>query len=151
MRIAVFMDYIKVPITLDSKAKLPIYATVGSAGADLFCTEEFSLEPLQRRLVGTGLRVAIPKGYEAQIRPRSGFAMKHGLTLVNTPGTIDSDYRGEIKLIIVNLGSETVTIPEGERIGQMVICPVTQAVFTPVDVLDDTDRGEGGFGSSGSR
>ncbi len=128
---------------------VPRYQTEGSAGADLFCAaEELTLAPLQRRLVPTGIRVAIPKGYEGQVRPRSGLAGRHGITVVNAPGTIDSDYRGEVKVALVNLSDTTYTCRRGERIAQLVIAPVTKAEFRR-EPLEHTKRGDGGFGSTG--
>lgn len=131
---------------------MPSYATSGSAGADLVAAieQDIIIDPMQRELVPTGIAIALPQGYEAQIRPRSGLALKQGITVLNTPGTIDSDYRGEIKVILINLGSEPVTITRGMRIAQMVIAPVTQATFEVVDSLDDTARAAGGFGSTGT-
>lgn len=117
---------------------------------DLCCSDEFELKPLQRRLVPTGLRVAIPEGYEGQVRPRSGLAITHGITLANSPGTIDCDYRGEIKLIMINLGDTVVHFKKGDRIGQLVVCPVVRAALIEVESLETTERGEGGFGSTGS-
>lgn len=132
--------------------QLPSYATQGSAGMDLTAAieEAFDLEPGQRTLVSTGLSMAMPLGYEAQIRPRSGLALKHGITVLNTPGTIDSDYRGEIKVLLANLGTEAVTIERGMRIAQMVIAKHEHVTWNAVENLDDTDRGEGGFGSTGT-
>ncbi|MCB0826691.1 MAG: dUTP diphosphatase [Armatimonadetes bacterium] len=130
-------------------ATLPKYETEGAAGMDLRSIEAVALGPLERRLVRTGLRIAVPKGYEAQIRPRSGLALKRGISMVNTPGTIDSDYRGEVGVILINLSQETVELDAGERIAQMVIAPVAQAKLVAVDELDQTQRGEGGFGSTG--
>ena len=138
-------------VALGTDAVLPRYQTAGSAGMDICSTEEVVLGPLERRLVPTGLRVAIPQGYEGQVRPRSGLALKMGVTMVNTPGTIDSDYRGEIKCILINLSSESVRLEKGERIAQLVIVPVAQAELAVVDDLDGTERGEGGFGSTGSK
>lgn len=133
--------------------ELPSYETAGSAGIDVRAAidEEAPqlLTPGQRAMIETGLSVAIPEGYEIQIRPRSGLAAKHGITCLNTPGTIDSDYRGEIKVILINLGQETFKIERGERIAQMVLAPVTQLEWKTVDTLDETDRGAGGFGSTG--
>jgi dUTP pyrophosphatase len=117
---------------------------------DLRCLEDFSLEPMQRQLVKTGLRVAIPEGFEAQVRPRSGLAARHGITMVNSPGTIDSDYRGEIGVILINLGAERVEFSAGERIGQLVIAPVVRAQWQLVETLEASERGEGGFGSTGT-
>ena len=144
------MSAVIVPVVLGEGAELPSYQTPGSAGMDLRCAEDFTLAPLERRLVKTGLRMAIPHGYEGQVRPRSGLAIKHGISMVNSPGTIDSDYRGEIGLILINLGSAAVEFSKGERVGQLVICPVVQARLEVVDGLDETARGSGGFGSTGS-
>ena len=130
---------------------LPEYQTVGSAGMDLrvFLTEPVTLQPLERRLMPTGLYMELPQGYEAQIRPRSGLAIKRGLTLINTPGTIDSDYRGEIMVPLVNLSGEPQTINDGERIAQMVIAKYEQISWEVVTELESTERGAGGFGHSG--
>jgi len=131
----------------------PHYETALAAGADLRAAvsadEPIYLLPSARVLVPTGFAMALPAGYEAQIRPRSGLAYKHGVTCLNTPGTIDADYRGEVKVLLVNHGSEPFTISRGERIAQMVIAPITQAAFTRVETLSETERGEGGFGSTG--
>jgi dUTP pyrophosphatase len=131
---------------------LPTYATTQSAGMDLQAAidETITLKPLERKLVPTGLAMALPDGYEAQIRPRSGLALKQGISLVNAPGTIDADYRGEIGVIMINLGQEDFTIERGMRIAQIVIAPYTQAQWQPVADLDETDRGAGGFGSTGT-
>ena len=130
---------------------LPEYATVHSAGVDLVAAIEADivLAPLQRTLVPTGIAIALPDGFEAQIRPRSGLALKNGISLVNTPGTIDADYRGEIKVILINLGQESFTITRGTRIAQMVVAPVVQVKWNQVESLDETARGAGGFGSTG--
>lgn len=130
---------------------LPQYETDHAAGMDVRAAvqEPVTLEPGQRILVPTGLRIALPPGYEAQIRPRSGLAIKHGLSLLNSPGTIDADYRGEIRIIIANLGREPYTIERGDRIAQMVVAPVTHVDWEPVKELENTARGEGGFGSTG--
>tara|TARA_R110000787_G_scaffold16825_8_gene52958 strand:+ start:12059 stop:12514 length:456 start_codon:yes stop_codon:yes gene_type:complete len=132
---------------------LPAYETAGSAGMDVRAAlpddEPVVLAPGARAMVPTGLSVAIPEGYEIQVRPRSGLAAKHGLTCLNTPGTIDSDYRGEIKVILINLGAEPFTIARGERIAQLVLAPVTQLAWAETDSLDETSRGAGGFGSTG--
>ncbi len=132
---------------------LPAYETLGAAGMDVRAAvpegEPIVLAPGQRAMVATGLSVAIPQGYEIQMRPRSGLAAKHGLTCLNAPGTIDSDYRGELKVILINHGTEAFTINRGERIGQMVLAPVTRIVWNEVDDLGDTARGTGGFGSTG--
>ena len=132
---------------------LPAYETAGSAGMDVRAAvpedEPVTLAPGARAMVPTGLTVAIPEGYEIQVRPRSGLAAKHGLTCLNTPGTIDSDYRGEIKVILINLGAEAFTIQRGERIAQLVLAPVTRLAWSQVEALDETVRGAGGFGSTG--
>jgi dUTP pyrophosphatase len=128
---------------------LPAYATAHAAGMDVVSAEDLDLQPGQRHAVATGLRIAIPQGYEVQVRPRSGLALKHGITVPNTPGTIDSDYRGELKVIMINHGSEPFPIRRGERIAQLVPAAVTQAEWDEVAELDATDRGEGGFGSTG--
>ncbi|MEM9841080.1 MAG: dUTP diphosphatase [Pseudomonadota bacterium] len=132
---------------------LPAYETLGAAGMDVRAAlaegAPLVLRPGDKAMVPTGLSLAIPTGYEIQMRPRSGLAAKHGITCLNTPGTIDSDYRGEVKVILINHGAEAFTIERGERIGQMVLAPVTRLVWNVVDQLDDTDRGSGGFGSTG--
>ena len=130
---------------------LPAYATPDSAGMDLRASIDAPVEllPLQRRLIPTGLRIALPAGYEAQIRPRSGLALKHGITVLNSPGTIDSDYRGEVGVLLCNLSDTPFTVNPGERIAQMVVARYEQAVFVPVDTLDTTARGEGGYGHTG--
>ncbi|MCB2015217.1 MAG: dUTP diphosphatase [Sphingobium sp.] len=127
----------------------PAYATAGAAGMDVVSAEDIDLAPGGRHAVATGFAMAIPDGYEIQVRPRSGLALKHGISLPNTPGTIDSDYRGELKIIMINLGSETFPIRRGDRIAQLVAAPVQLAAFLEVAELDDTLRGEGGFGSTG--
>ena len=131
---------------------LPAYETIGSAGMDVRAAvsqeEPILLQAGERAMIPTGLSVAIPQGYEIQVRPRSGLAAKHGLTCLNTPGTIDSDYRGEIKVILINLGQDAFTIQRGERIAQLVLAPVTQLAWIEVGALDETDRGAGGFGST---
>jgi dUTP pyrophosphatase len=131
---------------------LPSYATSGSAGADLRAAVEADtvLEPGAHALIPTGLKIALPAGHEAQVRPRSGLAAKHALTVVNAPGTVDADYRGEIHVILMNLGSAPFTVERGMRIAQIVVAPVVQASFQEVDRLDDTARGAGGFGSTGT-
>ena len=140
----------------DLSVPLPDYATAGAAGADLRANlmprdreVGLLLEPWQRALVPTGLRVAVPEGYEMQVRPRSGLALKHGVTLLNTPGTIDADYRGPLGVIMVNVGDEAFRVSHGDRIAQAVIAPVVQARYDEVDRLDATSRGAGGFGSTG--
>ncbi len=128
---------------------MPAYESAGAAGMDIVTAEDFSLEPGERMAVPSGFAIAIPEGYEVQVRPRSGLAFKNGITCLNAPGTIDSDYRGEVKVILANLGSETFSALRGERIAQLVPAPVQRAVMTEVDELDDTERGSGGFGSTG--
>jgi dUTP pyrophosphatase len=128
---------------------LPAYATDGAAGMDVVSAEDVTLAPGARHAVATGFSMAIPQGYEVQVRPRSGLALKHGITCLNTPGTIDSDYRGEVKVILANLGSEPFPIKRGDRIAQLVPAPVQRANFTEVSSLDETTRGVGGFGSTG--
>ncbi len=132
---------------------LPAYATEGSAGLDLRAavTDPVSLAPGERRAIPTGLTIAIPAGYEAQVRPRSGLALRHGITLPNAPGTIDSDFRGEVQVILANTGSERFVITRGDRIAQMVLAPVTRLDWSEVAELPSTDRGDGGFGSTGSK
>ena len=137
----------------DPDLPLPAYATLGAAGADLHADtggETVTLEPGARALIGTGLSVAIPKGYEMQIRPRSGLALKYGITLANAPGTIDSDYRGPLGVILINHGEADFDVTHGMRIAQMVVAPVVQAGFEIVTSLDETARGAGGFGSTGA-
>ncbi|MET0251225.1 MAG: dUTP diphosphatase [Novosphingobium sp.] len=129
--------------------ELPEYATEGAAGMDVLAAEDVSLPPGGRRAVATGLAVAIPYGYEIQVRPRSGLALKHGITVPNTPGTIDSDYRGELKVILINHGDTPFAIRRGDRIAQLVLAPVLRASWLKVDELDATMRGVGGFGSTG--
>jgi dUTP pyrophosphatase len=128
---------------------MPEYKTVGSAGMDICCAEDFSLAPMERRLVKTGLSIAVPLNFEAQVRPRSGLALKYGISMVNTPGTIDSDYRGEIGIIMINFGSEPVSFAKGDRVAQLVICPILRVVPEATTDLDSTVRGVGGFGSTG--
>lgn len=142
----------------DPAIALPAYETAGSAGADLRANlpagdreTGIALAPMQRLIVPTGLRVEIPPGYEMQIRPRSGLASKHGITLANSPGTIDSDYRGPLGVLLINLGDTPYTVAHGDRIAQAVIAPVVQGRFRPVVTLSDTTRGQGGFGSTGRR
>ncbi len=128
---------------------LPAYATQGAAGMDVVSAENVTLRPGARNAVGTGFAVAIPAGYEIQVRPRSGLALKHGITVPNTPGTIDSDYRGELKVIMINHSDENFPIQRGDRIAQLVVSPVTQGQWEEVEDLDETARGAGGFGSTG--
>lgn len=142
---------VKVKIVNKGRQQLPAYATSQSAGMDLRANieEPIELQPLERRLIPTGLFMALPDGYEAQVRPRSGLALKHGITVLNTPGTIDADYRGEVGVIIVNLSNTPFTIEPGERVAQMVIAKYEQAALEEVEVLDETERGAGGYGHSG--
>ncbi|HTU10039.1 MAG TPA: dUTP diphosphatase [Allosphingosinicella sp.] len=128
---------------------LPAYATEHAAGMDVVAAEDVTLRPGWRHAVATGFAIAIPEGYEVQVRPRSGLALKHGITCLNTPGTIDADYRGEVKVILANLGSAVVELARGERIAQLVPAPVQRATFVEVEELDETARGAGGFGSTG--
>ena len=128
---------------------MPAYASTGAAGMDVVTAEDFTLAPGERMAVPSGFAIAIPDGYEVQVRPRSGLAFKHGVTCLNTPGTIDSDYRGEVKVILANLGSEPFTALRGERIAQLVPAAVQRAAMIEVEELDDTQRGSGGFGSTG--
>ena len=132
---------------------LPKYATPQSAGMDLRANieEPITLRPMERRLIPTGLHIALPEGYEAQVRPRSGLALKHGLTVLNAPGTIDADYRGEIGVVLINLSQDDFVINDGERIAQLVIARHEQADFVVVEALDETERGEGGYGHTGIR
>lgn len=141
----------KIKIVNKSRHPLPAYATELSAGMDLRANidEPIVLKPMERRLVPTGLHIALPVGYEAQVRPRSGLALKKGITVLNAPGTVDADYRGEVGVILINLSDEPFTIEDGERIAQMVIARHEHAEFVPVDVLDETERGEGGYGHTG--
>jgi dUTP pyrophosphatase len=142
----------------DRALPLPTYQTAGAAGADICANfppdqraEGLTLHPMGRAICPTGIRVAVPAGFEMQIRPRSGLASKHGITLPNTPGTIDSDYRGPLGVSLINLGPMPYTIQHGDRIAQAIVAPVVQAVFAPVETLDKTERGTGGFGSTGKR
>jgi dUTP pyrophosphatase len=128
---------------------VPVYASDGAAGLDVVSAEDLTLAPGQRHAVSTGFAIAIPDGYEVQVRPRSGLALKHGITCLNTPGTIDHDYRGEVKVILANLGSEPFEVRRGERIAQLVPAPVLKASFVEVPMLSATSRGAGGFGSTG--
>jgi dUTP pyrophosphatase len=128
---------------------LPAYATQGAAGMDVVSAEDVTIAAGARHAVATGLAVAIPHGFEIQVRPRSGLALKHGITVANAPGTIDSDYRGEVKVILINHGAEPFAIVRGDRVAQLVLAPVVVASWLPVDELDETARGEGGFGSTG--
>ena len=130
---------------------LPVYASAGAAGMDLRSADALTLMPGARALVATGIAIALPENFEAQVRPRSGLAVKHGVTVLNAPGTIDSDYRGEIKVPLINLGTDEFTINKGDRIAQMVIAPVTVVSLVEVTKLEETTRGVGGFGSSGRK
>lgn len=142
---------VQVQLLRPDRAQLPSYATVDAAGLDLTAAIDtpITLASLERTAVDTGLAIALPRGYEAQIRPRSGLAAKHGITVVNAPGTIDADYRGEIKVLLVNLSREPYTIHPGDRIAQMIVAPFTQATLVVADSLDATERASGGFGSTG--
>lgn len=142
---------IQVKVINKGKQPLPAYATTQSAGMDLRANIDspITLEPMERRLIPTGLYIALPKGYEAQVRPRSGLALKHGITVLNTPGTIDADYRGELMVLLINFSAEDFIINAGERIAQMVIARHEQAAFVEVDILDETERGAGGYGHTG--
>lgn len=145
------MDSVEIKVVNSGRHPLPVYSTESSAGMDVRAnlSEPIVLHPMQRVLVPTGLKIALPQGYECQLRPRSGLALKHGITLVNTPGTIDADYRGEIGVILINLSQEPFVINDGERICQMVIAPYTRGEWVAVDALDQTERGSGGFGHTG--
>ena len=144
---------LQLPVINEGPYELPAYATLSSAGLDLkaVLAEAVTLGPLERKIVGTGLKIALPEGYEAQVRPRSGLAAKHGITVLNAPGTIDADYRGEIGVILVNLSNEPFIIQPGERIAQLVVAQYSQVEWSPVESLDSTQRGEGGFGSTGKK
>jgi dUTP pyrophosphatase len=143
----------QIPIINHSSNPLPEYATIGSSGLDVRANVEapIVLQSLERTLIPTGLFLEIPQGYEAQIRPRSGLAIKHGITCLNTPGTIDADYRGEIKVILINLSNEPQTINHGDRIAQMVFMKIEQVQLTPVEIINETERGAGGFGHTGKQ
>ncbi|MDR1471527.1 MAG: dUTP diphosphatase [Synergistaceae bacterium] len=142
---------IKIKRDAASGIPLPEYATPGSAGMDLRASERAEIAPGERASVGTGICIEIPHGYEGQVRPRSGLALKHGVTLLNSPGTIDSDYRGEVRPILINLGNEIFAIEPGDRIAQIVFAPVAQAAMSETDELSDSTRSTGGFGSTGIR
>ena len=145
---------VKVLISRDDKAKsfdLPEYATQGSSGVDLRSSEDYIIKPFERALVATGIRLAIPAGYEVQVRPRSGLALKHGIIIPNAPGTIDSDYRGEVKVILMNLGREDFMIKAGDRIAQMILAPVAKISWEECAELEEPERGSGGFGSTGAK
>lgn len=142
---------VKIEVINKGRQPLPAYATAQSAGMDLRANipVSFTLQSLERRLIPTGLYIALPEGYEAQVRPRSGLALKHGITVLNSPGTIDSDYRGELMVLLINLSQDPFTVNDGERIAQLVIARHEQAVLTTVEVLDKTERGAGGYGHTG--
>ena len=144
---------IKIQVVNRGHQQLPAYATIQSAGMDLRANldEPVILHPMERRLIPTGLHIALPEGYEAQVRPRSGLALKHGLTVLNTPGTIDADYRGEIGVVLINLSQQDFVVNDGERIAQMVIARCEQGELIEVETLDETERGEGGYGHTGTR
>lgn len=144
---------IKIKVVNEGNQQLPAYATPLSAGLDLRANiqEDIVLKPLQRRIIPTGLRIALPPGYEAQVRPRSGLALKHGITVLNSPGTIDADYRGELGVLLINLSDEDFVITPGERVAQMVVAQHEQAEWEIVTELDDTERGEGGYGHTGRK
>ncbi len=146
-----FDSMVQIKVVNSGHQELPAYATSQSAGMDLRANldEQVVLKPLERKLIKTGLHIALPEGYEAQIRPRSGLALKHGITVLNSPGTIDADYRGEIMVLLVNLSREDFVINDGERIAQMIISKYEQGTFTIVDELEDTERGTGGYGHTG--
>lgn len=141
----------QIPIVNQSHHPLPSYATAGASGMDVraFLTEPVTLQPMERALIPTGLFMAIPQGWEVQVRPRSGWAIQKGITCLNTPGTIDADYRGEVKVILINLSQEPQLIQDGDRIAQLVVQPVTRVQWEKVTSLEATERGEGGFGSTG--
>ena len=144
---------VKIKVVNKGNQPLPAYATPQSAGMDLRANidEPIELKPLSRALIPTGLYIALAEGYEAQVRPRSGLALKKGITCLNTPGTIDADYRGEVGVILINLSAETFVVEPGERIAQMIIGKFEQAEFIEVETLDETERGEGGFGHTGTK
>ena len=138
---------------LSSKVKMPQYKTIGSSGMDIaaFLDNEILIKPSEKKIIPTGVKLKIPKGYEVQIRPRSGLAANNDITVLNTPGTIDSDYRGEIKVILFNHGKNIFKVENGLRIAQIVLCPVIEAKLSEVEIIDETERGEGGFGSTGTK
>jgi dUTP pyrophosphatase len=146
------MSHVEIKIVNTSDNPIPEYATEGSAGLDLRASvsQPVVLQPMERKMIPTGLFLEIPEGYEVQVRPRSGMAIKHGITCLNSPGTVDSDYRGEIKIILINLSSEPHTINTGDRIAQMVVAKVEKAILKTTDQLQSTARGEGGFGHTGN-
>ena len=147
------MTMIRIKVINKGHQQLPAYATSQSAGMDLRANIDtpIVLQPMERRLIPTGLHIALPAGFEAQVRPRSGLALKHGLTVLNSPGTVDADYRGEIMVLLINLSSASFTVNDGERIAQMVIARHEQATCVEVEELDETERGEGGYGHTGMK
>nr|AOE10376.1 deoxyuridine 5'-triphosphate nucleotidohydrolase [uncultured bacterium] len=144
---------IKIPVIYSGKGELPTYATAASAGMDLRAAieESISLAPMERKIIPTGMSIALPEGHEAQVRPRSGLAVKHGITVLNSPGTIDADYRGEIGVILINLSNEVFTVAPEDRIAQLVIAEYTQIVWEPTQTLEESERGSRGFGSTGKK
>ena len=144
---------IKIPVIYSGKGELPTYATAASAGMDLRAAieESISLAPMERKIIPTGMSIALPEGHEAQVRPRSGLAVKHGITVLNSPGTIDADYRGEICVILINLSNEVFIVAPEDRIAQLVIAQYTQIVWEPTQTLEESERGSGGFGSTGKK
>jgi dUTP pyrophosphatase len=144
---------IKIPVIYSGKGELPTYATAASAGMDLRAAieESISLAPMERKIIPTGMSIALPEGHEAQVRPRSGLAVKHGITVLNSPGTIDADYRGEIGVILINLSNEVFTVAPEDRIAQLVIAEYTQIVWEPTQTLGESERGSRGFGSTGKK
>lgn len=147
------MDTVKIKVVNTGKQELPKYQTPQSAGMDLRAdiTEPIMLEPLERRLIPTGLHIQLPDGYEAQVRPRSGLALKSGITVINTPGTIDKDFTGNVGVVLINLSDSSFTIYPGDRIAQLIISPIVQAKWVEVENLEETERGDGGFGHSGTK
>jgi dUTP pyrophosphatase len=145
------MNKVNIKFVAQEGAIIPEYKTSGAAGADVcaFLSEPVVIKSCEFAMIPTGLSFAIPEGYEIQVRPRSGLAAKNGVTVLNTPGTIDSDYRGEVKVILINHGKDAFTVNNGDRIAQLIVAPVTQGIFEKTDELDSTERGEGGFGSTG--
>jgi dUTP pyrophosphatase len=144
---------IRIPVIYSGKGQLPTYATAASAGMDLRAAivESISLAPMERKIIPTGISISLPEGHEAQVRPRSGLAVKHGITVLNSPGTIDADYRGEIGVILINLSNEVFTISPEDRIAQLVIAQYTQIIWEPTQTLEESERGSGGFGSTGKK
>ena len=147
------MSRIPIPVVNKSSHPLPTYSTTQSAGMDLRASLEapVTLQPMQRALIPTGLHLALPDGYEAQVRPRSGLAFKKGITVLNAPGTIDADYRGDVGVILINLSNEPFVVEDGERIAQLVVASYSQVAWNPVENLEETERGEGGFGHTGTQ